>query len=173
MRKEKKISPSQAPSGAELLARPEIQTALRQAWIDSLPGDSANRHEEGGWIYLDTTTGTITVLRAPAGGQSTLDLRNPPLLAGFVVVATFHTHPNPTAEGWSSGPSGFDELSADALGVPCLIRADDGDYTVGPDKKARRVDGRSWLSCVKVQEGDSNECSDNPKQCYRPSNLVR
>ena len=135
MRKEDAISPLQAPTAAELLAAPEIQAPLQQAWIDSLPGDAANRHEEGGWIYMDTTTGQITVLRAPPGGQNTLDLHNPPLVAGSVVVATFHTHPNPTAEGFFGGPSGFDQLSADALGVPCLIRADNGDYTTGPERR--------------------------------------
>lgn len=135
MRKGFAISPHQAPTAAELLARSEIQTALQQAWAASLPGDAVNRHEEGGWIYMDTTTGQITVLRAPPGRQNTLDLRNPPLVGGSVIVATFHTHPNPTAEGFYGGPSGFDQFSADALGVPCLIRADDGDYTVGPERR--------------------------------------
>jgi hypothetical protein len=121
----------QAPTAAELLVNSAIQAALQQAWVDSLPGDPANRHEEGGWIYMDTTTGQITILRASSGQQNTLNLRNPPLVAGSIVVATFHTHPNPTAEGWFGGASGFDKLSADTLGVPCLIRADDGDYTAG------------------------------------------
>lgn len=141
MRKEFTISPPQAPTAAELLARPEVQAALQQAWVDSLPGDAVNRHEEGGWIYMDTTTGQITLLRAPPGGQNTLDLRNPSLVAGSVVVATFHTHPNPTAEGFFGGPSGFDQLSADALGVPCLIRADDGDYTTGPERRRGGLKG--------------------------------
>lgn len=90
---------------------------------------------------MDTTTGQITVLRAPPGRQNTLELRNPPLVVGSVVVATFHTHPNPTEEGFFGGPSGFDELSADALGVPCLIRADDGDYAVGPEKRRGGLTG--------------------------------
>jgi len=135
------IPPTQAPTVAELLACQEIQAAMRQAWADSLPGDPANRHEEGGWIYMDTTSRQIAVLRASPGRQSTLDLRNPPLVAGSVVVATFHTHPNPTAEGWAGGPSGFDELSADALGVPCLIRADNGDHTAGPESRRGGLTG--------------------------------
>ena len=135
------ISLLQASTAEELLARPEVQAALQQAWVDSLPGDAVNRHEEGGWIYMDTTTGQIAIFRALSGGQNTLDLHNTPLVAGSVVVATFHTHPNPTAEGFFGGPSGFDELSANALGVPCLIRADDGDYTAGPERRRGGLTG--------------------------------
>lgn len=90
---------------------------------------------------MDTTTGNITVLRAKPGRQNTLDLHNPPLMAGSVIVATLHSHPNPTAEGWTGGPSGFDQLSADVLGVPCIIRADDGDYTTGPERRRGGLTG--------------------------------
>jgi len=44
-----------------------VQQALEQAWDDSLPGDPVQRHEEGGWIYMDNTTGIVVVRRAPAG----------------------------------------------------------------------------------------------------------
>ncbi|HZU34557.1 MAG TPA: hypothetical protein VFA18_01540, partial [Gemmataceae bacterium] len=88
-----------------------VQQALEQAWNDSLPGDPVQRHEEGGWLYLDTTSGTMLVRRAPAGSQATLDLSTPPHVAGAVVVATFHTHPNPSAEGWDPGPSAADTHS--------------------------------------------------------------
>src|SRR4051812_4149655 len=66
---------------------------------------------------------TLSVRRAPAGTQSALDLDAPPLVAGAVIVATFHTHPNPSAEGWDPRPSVDDTRSAWLLGVPCLIRA--------------------------------------------------
>jgi hypothetical protein len=46
-----------APTAADLLNDPPVQQALEQAWIDSLPGDPAQRHEEGGWVSLSTTTG--------------------------------------------------------------------------------------------------------------------
>jgi hypothetical protein len=125
----------QAPTIVELRNEPAVQQALEQAWIDSLPADPARRHEEGGWIYMDTTTGAISVQRAPAGTQAALDLTFPPIFVGSVVVATFHTHPNPSAEGWYPGPSMGDTQSALILGVPCLIRADDGIYTTGPDSR--------------------------------------
>ena len=122
----------QAPTAPDLLNDPLVRQALEQAWQDSLPADPGQRHEEGGWVYVDTTTGRLSVTRAPAGSQATLDLNTPPVVAGSVVVATFHTHPNPSAEGWDPGPSLADTQSAGTLGVPCLIRADDGIHVTGP-----------------------------------------
>lgn len=61
-----------------------------------------------------------------------MDLNTPTIVAGSVVIATFHTHPNPSAEGWETGPSTGDTRSAWIFGVPCLIRADDGVHTTGP-----------------------------------------
>jgi hypothetical protein len=121
-----------APTAAELLNEPAVQQALEQAWADSLPADPVQRHEEGGWIYLDTMTGALSVHRAPAGAQAILDLGSPSAVPGSLVVATFHTHPNPSAEGWDPGPSQADTQSAWLFGVPCLIRADDGVHTTGP-----------------------------------------
>jgi hypothetical protein len=124
--------PTWAPTVAELLADRLVQAALAQAWVDSLPGDPLQRHEEGGWIYLDSANGRLSIEIAPTGQRANLYLGNPPLLAGSVIVGTFHTHPNPTAEGWEPGPSPTDQLSATLTGVPWLIRADDGDYCTGP-----------------------------------------
>lgn len=124
-----------APTIAELRNDPVVRQVLEEAWIDSLPNDPARRHEEGGWIYMDVMTGAITTGRAPAGGQANLDLTSPPVLTGSLVVATFHTHPNPTSEGWDPGPSQSDTQSADYFGIPCLIRADNGVCTTGPDSR--------------------------------------
>jgi hypothetical protein len=122
-----------APTGAELLNELVVRRALEDAWNDLLPADPVRRHEEGGWIHMGNTTGTVTVSRALAGTQASLDLSTPPYLPDTLVVATFHTHPNPSAEGWEPGPSAADTQSAWLFGVPCLIRADDGIYTTGPD----------------------------------------
>lgn len=132
-----------APTTADLLNEPIVQQALEQAWNDSLPGDPVRRHEEGGWLYMDTTTGDLTVRRASAGTQTILDLSTPPAVSGSVVVATFHTHPNPSAEGWDSGPSAADTQSALVFGVPCLIRADDGVHTTGPVSRRGGLGGDS------------------------------
>jgi hypothetical protein len=121
-----------APTVTELLNDVGVQQALEKAWDDSTPDDSLLRHEEGGWIFIDTKTGDMVVRRASSGAQTSLDLSEPPLVFNAVVVATFHTHPNPSADGWEPGPSSDDTESAWLAGVPCLIRADDGIHTTGP-----------------------------------------
>ena len=131
----------QAPTAADLLNDPVVQQALEQAWTDSLPGDPAQRHEEGGWVYLSTTTGALAVRRAPAGAQTTLDLSTPPVVPDSMIIATFHSHPNPSSEGWESGPSAADTDSAHLFGVPCLIRADDGIHTTGPASRRGGLTG--------------------------------
>lgn len=121
-----------APTVTELLANPLVRAALEEAWIDSTPDDWLMRHEEGGWIYVNATSGGISIRRAAPGRRATVDLSPPPVVAGAVVVATFHTHPNPAAEGWKTGPGNDDSASAWFLGVPCIIRAEDGLHITGP-----------------------------------------
>ena len=126
---------------AELSNHPVVQRALEEAWLDSQTNEPARRHEEGGWIYLDLASGDLLVRRAPCGRRSSIDLNQPPLLAGAVVVGKFHTHPNPTAEGWLPGPSAADSRNATRHGVPSLIRADDGIHTTGPDRRRGGLGG--------------------------------
>lgn len=126
------IAPTRPPTAAELLAHSDVIQALGRAWADSLVNDPTNRHEEGGWIYLDLSTGAILTRQAPKGTRSRLSLGNPPLLPNHVLVGTFHTHPNPSSEGWTTKPSLQDEQAARYSGVPSLIRAEDGDYSTGP-----------------------------------------
>ena len=121
-----------APTTAELLNNVLVKQALEEAWVNSQSADPADRHEEGGWIYMDLNTGELTIRRAPAGQTAQIEIGNPPLLPGCIIVATFHTHPNPTAQGWNSGPSDADEFVHAQVGVPGLIRADDGVHVVGP-----------------------------------------
>ena len=122
----------QPPTGADLQRDPLVQEALNQAWNDSCSGESAQRHEEGGWIYMDKTSGNLSIRRAPSGAGTSIDLSDPPVLAGSVVVGKFHTHPHPSSEGWSPGPSRTDEVIDARHGVPDLIKADDGIYLSGP-----------------------------------------
>ena len=133
--------PTQVPSSSELLADPIVQQAMQQAWLDSEATEPARRHEEGGWIYMDLASGQIDVRRAPAGQRAILNLGNPPLLPNAVLVGTFHTHPNPTADGWDPGPSIQDQLAATATGVPWLIRSDSGDFVTGPDSRRGGLSG--------------------------------
>jgi hypothetical protein len=117
------------------LANPIVLQAIEQAWIDSQSPDPLLRHEEGGWIYVDTSTGQIAVRRHLSGGTSGINLKSPPIMPGSVIVGLFHTHPNPSDEGWEPGPSPQDELMDALLGVPDLIRADDGIHLSGPDSR--------------------------------------
>ncbi|MBM3995443.1 MAG: hypothetical protein FJ303_15010 [Planctomycetes bacterium] len=127
--------PLQAPTAAELLANTIVVQAIEQAWIDSQPADPLLRHDEGGWIFMDTATGQISVQRQSPGVAAAIDLGSPPVLSGSVVVAKFHTHPDPTSEGWLPGPSEDDEIVGALHDVPDLIRADGGFHVSGPDNR--------------------------------------
>jgi proteasome lid subunit RPN8/RPN11 len=72
-----------------------------------------------------------------------LILDNPPAIPSAVVVGVFHTHPNPTAEGWYGGPSEADRRADERDGVPDLIRADDGTYVSGPERRRGDLSGGS------------------------------
>lgn len=122
-----------APTAKELVSNAVVRQAMEAAWKDSFPHDASRRHEEGGWIYLKTATGEILVERAGSGLQAELSLDKPPEISGAVVVGVFHTHPNPTSEGWHGGPSEADRRADERDGVPDLIRADDGIHVSGPE----------------------------------------
>jgi proteasome lid subunit RPN8/RPN11 len=130
-----------APTASELLNHPTVCLAMDEAWKDSLPLDATRRHEEGGWIYMDTSTGEILVRRAAAGFQAELNLDDPPETQGAVVVGVFHTHPNPTSEGWYGGPSEADRRADERDGIPDLIRADNGTFVSGPDSRRGDLSG--------------------------------
>ena len=125
--------PIEAPTASELLQHPAVRRALEEAWKHSQPEEPDQRHEEGGWIYMDTTTGEIATRRAPSGRQTAINLNWPPTLPGHVVVGKFHTPPNPSAEGWVTGPSSSDRAIDARHGVPDLILADDGIHVSGPE----------------------------------------
>ena len=66
----------EAPSVIELVSSPVVQEALEGAWKDSLVDDPERRHEEGGWIYCDTTTTSISIQRAASGERALLNLNS-------------------------------------------------------------------------------------------------
>jgi len=131
----------EAPSAAELQANPAVQAAIEAAWLDSLADDPVHRHEEGGWIYLYPSTGEYSIERARRGHRAAINLNRPPEFPGRFVVGKFHTHPNPTAEGWAPGPSVSDRIIDDQHGVPDLIRADDEIHYSGPDRRRGGLTG--------------------------------
>ena len=138
--------PTRPPTADELRTDPLVQRALEQAWVDSLPDDALRRHEEGGWIYMDLNTAELTIRRAPPGQTAQIEIADPLLLPGFIIVATFHTHPNPAADGWIAGPSASDESVHVQLGVPGLIRADNGVYVTGPPSRRGGLAGGPGFS---------------------------
>ena len=133
--------PTRSPTASQLQNAPVVMQALAEAWIDSQADDPAQRHEEGGWIYMDLSTGDLTIRRAARGVAAAIDLSNPPLLPGLIVVGKFHTHPQPTAEGWNPRPSPGDQRVDDLHGVPDLIQADDGIYLSGPASRRGGLTG--------------------------------
>jgi hypothetical protein len=134
-------TPRQAPTAGQLLEQPAVTRALDEAWSDSDVDDPQRRHEEGGWIYLETNSGEITIRRANPGGQAAIDLSNPPIVDGHFLAGKFHTHPNPSAEGWQTGPSASDRVIDEQHGVPDLIRADDGIHLSGPEARRGGLTG--------------------------------
>ncbi len=99
----------------EPLSNPLVIAELDRAWKDSDAQTAGKRHEEGGYILMNSD-GSLTVERWPHGEQ--FRIIPPPLDAnncynGFAVVATFHTHPNPildeTGRKWEQAPGTADK----------------------------------------------------------------
>ncbi len=84
-------------STPEILQNSEIVAELKQAWQDSEPNVSGG-HEEGGFIVVDDF-GFLSVVRWEKGMQNEIVLpshRNC-FSGGKDIVASFHTHPNTSA----------------------------------------------------------------------------
>lgn len=106
------------PYGFDLKRREAVRTAFSEAWADSDSGPDG--HEEGGWIYLNLVTGSITTERADSGGAKSIDLSLPPVVEDSVLIGTFHTHPIPGEyQGYYS--SHDFELARDKWKVPSAI----------------------------------------------------
>jgi hypothetical protein len=125
-----------------LQVNPVVQAAFTAAWADSLADDAVLRHEEGGFIYVNATTGEVVVRRAPPGERRKIDLSYPPVLADCFLVATYHTHPNPLALGWDLEPSEEDRIEATDSGVPWFVVSELGVFVVGPDRRGGGLSGK-------------------------------
>lgn len=105
---------------------PTIILAIEDAWTDTV----AYGLEEGGWIYQNTTTGELKVVRVKRGTDIKIDVPFPEPEEGWRAVGFFHTHPpkdDDTKHKWKWGPSDIDTDPNNSLGVPELVR-DKKDY---------------------------------------------
>jgi RHS repeat-associated protein len=123
-------------TGSRCTKNQVIFSAVEEAWLDSYPA-SPMRHEEGGWIYEATAKGdnTIKVTRAPRGSGTTIDLKNPPSMSGYLVIANFHTHPNPSSEHFRQSESDQDAALAIKRNVPGVLRSELGITWYGPIRR--------------------------------------
>src|SRR6185503_10561109 len=95
---------------------------IESAWTASDVGKKdmvTQAHEEGGWVFMDVITGSLSTQRATPEGTNYIRLEPPPDAPG-VLVAMFHTHPTPEAK---PGPSGEDKKQDKRRGVPNLVAA--------------------------------------------------
>lgn len=70
-----------------------------------------------------------------------MDMTKPPELPEHYLVALFHTHPNPTNDGWNPEPSVEDREFAAAHGVPNFVISDMGVYVAGPNQRVGGLTG--------------------------------
>ncbi len=118
------------PGAGTLLSDATVQAAMAAAWAVSgaaiTPKPPAPAppgvHEEGGYIYLDIITNTISTSRAEPGAQASLPLNDPSPPEHAITIGGFHTHPNVGPVWGSPFASGADVNWANRNGIPLLIR---------------------------------------------------
>ena len=111
----------------ELVERPEVSSAIDEAWARSEADDRNRRHEEGGWIVSDAMSGEVRVVPVAPGVRDGINPGSAPSTGpSESVEAFYHTHPNPpvdeNGEEWEQGPSPTDMGWSEAHGVPVVVR---------------------------------------------------
>jgi hypothetical protein len=83
---------------ASFLDDENARAQILQAWRESNPGTD-KAHEEGGFVLRDAD-GALSVERWPRGAQNDIIVPAHPRgkRHNRLIIATFHTHPNPGAE---------------------------------------------------------------------------
>ena len=123
------------PTGAQLANDPTVVRAMQQAWRQSNIGlRDGVRREQGGWIYA--RNGQIIIRRARNGGTANIDLTNPPVVPGAILLGNFHTHPGFAAQNMDPAPSPPDIRNATWRGVPGLVISEGMGITpYGPNRR--------------------------------------
>jgi hypothetical protein len=134
---------------------------MQKAWRQSRIGlRDGVRREQGGWIYA--RGGQTLIIRARAGASAAIDLRDPPQIAGALLVGTFHTHPGFWTQGYEPGPSGSDTSNAAARNLPALLISEGMGITpFGPDRRGSDL----------AHADDPNNSPENRARGY-PGNTV-
>ena len=118
-----------SPASGALLADPTVQAALSTAWAAcgasmTIPGVPAppGVHEEGGYIYMDVISATISTSMAKPGARASLPLNDPDPPDESITIGGFHTHPN-VGPGWGAPFASPPDISwSTRNGIPLLIR---------------------------------------------------
>lgn len=130
-----------------------IHAAMRWAWERSQADNPELRHEEGGYIVVETDV-TLGVRWWQPGNRSSIV---PPhraadrSFAGRRVVGEFHTHPNPPKDElgrtWSQEPSPIDitGIVREKYSVASYIVTEEYVWQIEPDGRVKRVGLRAKL----------------------------
>ena len=149
------------PTIDEIRQNAHVQRVLCEAWRLSVPPDADKLgqqprrtfQERGGWIYADPNDPSrmqaiiaprdrSTPFRGSLSGAASIDLNHPRRgnpMAGYILVANFHTHPGEGISGFSPEPSRADLENSYARGVPGIVIAHNGVYTYGPRRGSMTV----------------------------------
>ena len=131
----------------DLLKDQTITREFAAAWADSRSSHPSHRHEEGGYI-VQNPDGTRAVIRWPQGEQ--FRIAPPPLDENNwynkqVVIAAFHTHPNPSIDElgrqWQQEPSSADRRWHERWKLPGFVISRDFVYAIDADG-SYRITGR-------------------------------
>jgi hypothetical protein len=123
------------PSFQEFYKNKQIQEVFRQAFDAA----TSSGIEQGGWIFMDKRGRLLAVPKEsePADRWDRVHLGYPPEIAGMIIVATFHTHPE------NMGPDSHDEgVNRNRDRVPGIIIKSGEPQLVGygPDRGLWRRD---------------------------------
>ena len=115
-----------SPTFEELKKDSMVLQAMEDAWkaSDVRALRPLVPHEEGGWIFMNLITGSLSIKRGAATHTDAFKLEpGPDAEENNVLVATFHTHPTMVKK---PGPSDADKKADNRRGVPNLVVCNKG-----------------------------------------------
>jgi hypothetical protein len=136
----------QAPTGDQLMGNPIVTSAMDDAWANSNVGakNPNDWRENGGYIFMNVVSGQISILKGAQGNWGAMNLPDPELKAipdDNIVVAIFHTHPNPAGK---PGCEDHDTQKSQLDGVPDVVRATKGPFPCGVSRRLHLAGARGY-----------------------------